>query len=87
MSKPVISTTVGAEGLPIRDGKELLIADRPEDFAQSVIRALGDAQFAAKIGERARTLVCERFGWERAAQAFMQVCEQVANRPAGKRAA
>jgi sugar transferase (PEP-CTERM/EpsH1 system associated) len=87
MAKPVISTTVGAEGLPIRDGKELLIADQPEDFAQAVIRALSDAPFAAKIGERARALVCERFGWERAAQAFIQVCEKVVNRPAGKRAA
>ncbi len=87
MGKPVISTTVGAEGLPIRDGKELLIADQPEDFAQAVIRALSDATLAANIGERARALVCERFGWERAAQAFMQVCEKVVNRPAGKRAA
>jgi len=87
MAKPVISTTVGAEGLPIRDGKELLIADQPEDFAQAVIRTLSDAPFAAKIGEQARALVCERFGWERAAQAFMQVCEKVVNRPAGKRAA
>jgi sugar transferase (PEP-CTERM/EpsH1 system associated) len=87
MGKPVISTTVGAEGLPVRDGKELLIADQPEDFAQAVIRTLGDSHSAAKMGERARALVCERFGWERAAQAFMQVCEKVVNKQEGKRAA
>ena len=87
MGKPVISTTVGAEGLPVRDGRELLIADQPEDFAQAVIRALSDLPFAAKIGEQARALVCEQFGWERAAQAFMQVCEKVVNRRASKRAA
>ena len=87
MAKPVISTTVGAEGLPVRDGKELLVADQPEAFAQAVIRALSDSSFAAKMGERARALVCERFGWERAAQAFIEVCEKVVNRPAGKRAA
>ncbi|HST20236.1 MAG TPA: glycosyltransferase, partial [Blastocatellia bacterium] len=87
MGKPVISTTVGAEGLPVRDGRDLLIADQPEDFAQAVIRALSDLPFAAKIGEQARALVCEQFGWERAAQAFMQVCEKVVNRRASKRAA
>ena len=32
MEKPVISTTVGAEGFPVRDGRELLLADKPEDL-------------------------------------------------------
>jgi sugar transferase (PEP-CTERM/EpsH1 system associated) len=80
MGKPVISTTIGAEGLPVRDGRELLIADQPEEFAQAVIRVLDDRRFAAKLGAQARSLVCERFGWEHAAQAFMQVCEKVARK-------
>jgi glycosyltransferase involved in cell wall biosynthesis len=87
MGKPVISTTVGAEGLPVRDGRELIIADQPDDFAQAVLRVLDDSHFAAGIGGQARALVCERFGWEQAAQAFMQVCESVVSRQPRRRAA
>lgn len=87
MAKPVISTAVGAEGLPVRDGKDLLIANDPEDFALAVIRALDDCEFAAKLGQQARALVSEKFGWENAARAFMQVCEKIINRQSRSRAA
>lgn len=87
MRKPVISTSIGAEGLPLRDGEELLIADEAEDFAQAVIRALSDKMLSAKISERARKIVCERFGWNRAADEFSLICELAANKRARKHAA
>ncbi|HXG93210.1 MAG TPA: glycosyltransferase family 4 protein [Blastocatellia bacterium] len=87
MRKPVISTSVGAEGLPVRDGEELLIADEPDEFARAVIRVLSDAHLAKRLGEQARAAVCERFGWERAASAFAEVCETVAARRARRHAA
>ena len=78
MEKPVISTTIGAEGLPVRDGAELLIADDPVAFARAVLRVLTDDALATQLGHQARGVVCERFGWGGVAAAFAQVCEQVA---------
>jgi glycosyltransferase involved in cell wall biosynthesis len=87
MDKPVISTRVGAEGLPVRDGEELLLADDPEGFARAVIRTLNDARLAGRLGRRAGALVRERFGWDRAAARFIEVCERAAGRSARRRAA
>lgn len=76
MEQAVISTTVGVEGLPIRHGVELLIADTPEEFANAVVRTLTDQNFARSLGERAAATVRKRFGWDKAAQDFMAVCER-----------
>jgi len=87
MSKPVISTTIGAEGLPVRDGQELIIADGAHRFAQSVVRVLTDANLASSISEQARATVCEQFGWNRAAEAFAEICEIAAGKRSRRRAA
>jgi len=78
MGKPVVSTSVGAEGLPVSDERDVLIANEPEEFAARIVRLLREPVFAASLGEAARSLVCEKFGWEHAAGAFAQICEQVA---------
>lgn len=87
MGKPVISTTIGAEGLPVADGKELLIADDPEAFAGAAIRLLSDARLRERVGRRARATVCAHHGWERAASDFMKVCEGVVGKRSQMRAA
>lgn len=87
MEKPVISTSVGAEGLPVRAGEELLLADDPEAFARAVVRVLNNARLARMLGRRAGALVRGRFGWERAAARFIEVCERAAGRGARRRAA
>jgi sugar transferase (PEP-CTERM/EpsH1 system associated) len=74
MAKPVVSTTVGAEGLPLENGRDILIADGAAELAEAVVLALSDRDLAARIGEQGRALVLERFGWERAAEAFAGVC-------------
>jgi len=64
MAKPVVSTTVGCEGLDVSHGEHLLIADEPAAFAASVVRLLEDPAEAASLGRRGRTLVESRYGWE-----------------------
>ncbi|HEV2705672.1 MAG TPA: glycosyltransferase [Pyrinomonadaceae bacterium] len=76
MEKPVVSTTVGAEGLPLADGEELLLADTPAAFAASVVRVLRDAELARRLGASAAAKVRERFGWARVAAAFAEECER-----------
>ncbi len=75
MEKPMVSTTVGAEGLPLNNGEELLIADTPAAFADAVVRVLADQAFAHQLGQRAAKTVRERFGWERVAAGFAEICQ------------
>ena len=77
MEKPVVSTTVGAEGLPVRDRDELLLADSPEAFADAVVRVLTDEELARGLAMRAAALVRERFGWDKAAEHFAEICQRV----------
>jgi polysaccharide biosynthesis protein PslH len=77
MEKPVISTTIGAEGLPVQDERDLLLADEPPRFAQQVVRVLRDTTLANQLGSRAASLVREQFSWKRAAESFAGFCMQV----------
>lgn len=64
MGLPVISTTLGAEGLDVRDGEHLLIADSAEDFAQAITKVLDNPDLAAKLSQNGRKLVCDRYSWD-----------------------
>jgi glycosyltransferase involved in cell wall biosynthesis len=75
MEKPIVSTTIGAEGLPVRDGEELLLADDAEAFAQAVVRVLKDEAFARELGQRAARVVRESFGWDKVSEKFAEICE------------
>jgi len=66
-ARPIVSTTLGVEGIPVRDGQELLLADSPQAFADAVVRLLDDAQSNAtvnrQLGEQARRFVENRYDW------------------------
>jgi glycosyltransferase involved in cell wall biosynthesis len=62
-ARPVVSTTIGAEGLGARDGEHLLIADTPATFAGAVLRLLGDNELRARLGRAGRAMYLERFTW------------------------
>jgi len=58
---PVVSTTLGAEGIPVTHGKDILIADEPEPFANSIVRLITDRDFAVEIAENLRKLVRKKY--------------------------
>jgi len=64
MGLPVVSTSIGAEGLDVESGKHLILADTPSDFADAVILLLRDKKLADQIGRNGRDLVCEKYSWE-----------------------
>jgi sugar transferase (PEP-CTERM/EpsH1 system associated) len=70
MNKAVVSTSVGAEGLPVRPGENILLADAPQDFADSVVSLLRDPNQRRRLGTAARALVQESYGWPRVAENF-----------------
>jgi len=61
MGLPVVSTTVGCEGLEVQDGVHLLIADTPNDFARACAAVLQDKELARKLAQNARQLILERY--------------------------
>jgi polysaccharide biosynthesis protein PslH len=65
MSKPVVSTTIGCEGLRVTDGDNILVADAPHDFAAKVIALLENDDLRKQAGRTARGLVEREYGWER----------------------
>jgi sugar transferase (PEP-CTERM/EpsH1 system associated) len=83
MERPVVSTTIGAEGLPLEDGEDLLIADTPRAFADAVVRVLTDAELARGLGARAAGKVRAQFGWDKVAAVFAEACERAA-KPSGR---
>ena len=80
MGKAVVSTTVGAEGLPVTPGHDVVIADEPVRFAQAVVHLIRDDQLRRRIEAEARRLVVNRYDWSAVAQDFedalAKVCRQ-----------
>lgn len=77
MGKAVVSTTVGAEGLPVQTGKNILLADTPKDFAASVVSLLRDSDQRQRLGTAARRLVQENYSWRKVAETFSHVLQDV----------
>jgi len=71
MGLPVVSTSVGAEGLDVRSGEHLLIADGAAGFAQAVVRVLRDSELADRLGRSGRELVCEKYSWNRVGERLL----------------
>jgi len=63
MGKPVVSTPLGAEGLPFRDGNELCIAEEPEQFSRKVLELLDNITLRTSIEQTARDQVVAGYGW------------------------
>jgi len=59
--RPVVSTTVGAEGLRLADGEHLLLADRAHHFAEQCLSLLGDAEQAGRLADRGRAYVARHY--------------------------
>lgn len=64
MGKAIVSTTLGAEGFPIGDGQELVLADEPAAFAQKVINLLDNPGFRRDLGNRGQAFAYANYGWD-----------------------
>jgi glycosyltransferase involved in cell wall biosynthesis len=75
MELPVISTTVGAEGLPLVPEEHIVLADSGAQFAAAILRMLSDPPAATAMGARGAELVRAQHGWDRAAARFSDLCD------------
>jgi glycosyltransferase involved in cell wall biosynthesis len=90
---PVVTTTIGAEGIAARPGTDLLVADSPEEFAAAVVRVLCEPETAARLSASGRRLAETRYdlrvalaGLEDAYEASMRQRDSLAARGGGRRA-
>jgi sugar transferase (PEP-CTERM/EpsH1 system associated) len=77
MAKAVVSTPIGAEGLPFHDGRQIRIAEQPEQFARAVIELLKDAPLRNSIAQAARDEVVNHHGWEPVVARVEHILEHV----------
>jgi glycosyltransferase involved in cell wall biosynthesis len=82
MARAVVSTTIGAEGLPLENGKEIVLADDPGRFADEVVRLMNDDPAREQIERDSRKAVVERFGWDGATEALVRIMERARDKHA-----
>lgn len=73
MGKAVISTSIGAEGLPVTNGTNIIIEDNPTGFQNRIVELLGDTEKREKIGAMASSFVRENFAWHQVAKLFSEL--------------
>ncbi len=80
---PVVSTRLGAEGLPAEDDQNIILAETSESLADATVRLLKDPALRERIAGSARELVVENFSWQKGVQILEDVLEQVVFSPPG----
>ena len=78
-ARAVVSTTVGAEGLDVHHGRDIMLADDPRSFAQAVIMLLRDRELRRRY-EKAAAETAARFDWPAIGERFGQVLQSVVER-------
>ncbi|MBM4084318.1 MAG: glycosyltransferase [Planctomycetes bacterium] len=79
MGVPCVSTTIGCEGLRVSDGRDIVVADAPQEFADGVARLLGNPTQCAEMGVAGRQLVEQSYDWRQIGLKLAEVYERVAS--------
>jgi glycosyltransferase involved in cell wall biosynthesis len=64
MSKAIVSTSIGCEGLDVTDGRDIVVADDPHTLAAAIVALLRDPERARQLGQAGRELVQRRYEWD-----------------------
>lgn len=78
---PVVSTAVGCEGLNAEHGKQMLIADSPQAFADAVLKLIHEPELARQLAQQGRAWVVEHHAWEHSAALVAEAYRTLAGRP------
>ena len=63
LGTPVVSTTIGAEGIHLENGEHIMVCDAPEQFAVAVLRLLSSREFYHRMRTKARKWMEEHYDW------------------------
>ena len=78
--KVVVTTTIGAAGIGCTDGKDVLIADTPQQFVEQLERCVNNPEFCRMVGGNALRLITEQYGNEQLTQQLLTFYNQILNR-------
>ena len=76
---PVVTTTVGLEGIDARDGQEVIVRDDPLSFARAVVDLLRQPERQAQLAGAGRRLAVDRYDWQAALKTLDGVYDQIEN--------
>jgi polysaccharide biosynthesis protein PslH len=82
LGRPVVSTTVGCEGLEVSHGEELLIADRPQAFADACLSLMRDGKLRARLTGRGRELTERCYTWDSIQRRLATLASELLELPA-----
>jgi glycosyltransferase involved in cell wall biosynthesis len=86
MGRATVSTTVGAEGLDVQHGHDILLEDTPAAFAAAIIQLLGDAELRRRY-EAAAAATARQYDWSVITERFVEVLQKVIDGASGGKAA
>lgn len=78
--KVVITTSIGAEGINYADGKDLLIADTPQQFVDQLQRCVDSPQFCQEVGQNALNLILQQYDNQLLTQRLIQFFQKILDR-------
>ncbi len=83
LGRPVVSTTIGCEGLDVKDNENILIADKPAEFAEKTMRLSNDRELYQHLAENGRKLVETGYGWDQITDKLLKVYTAMTETPLG----
>jgi glycosyltransferase involved in cell wall biosynthesis len=81
IGRPIVSTSLGAEGIPAQSGKNIILADNPEDFAQGIDRLLRDGILYDQISRLGRKLVEDKYAWGKGVEVLEDILIKMMDKP------
>jgi glycosyltransferase involved in cell wall biosynthesis len=84
VGRPIVSTSLGAEGIPSQSGTNIMIADTPEDFAASIEKLLKDRDLYERIRRAGRQLTEEKYAWAKGVEVLEGILEGMMKTPPRK---
>lgn len=83
MRKAVVTTSIGCEGIEVENGRDLVVVDSADAFADETCSILRDSALRRSLGEAGRSLVCEQYRWEKVVEKLVSVYEETLQRIKG----
>ena len=76
---PVVTTSIGNEGIAAIEGKEVLVADKPSDFSEKIVMLLKNTAISKKIGLSGKEFVGIKYDWSAICNILEKSCLNLAN--------
>ena len=77
IGRPVVSTSLGAEGIPVLNMENIIVADEPESFAQGILELMKNEALFQEITKKARKLMEEKYAWEKGVEVMEGILEEM----------